>query len=150
MLSLHTIKPSVGSSKKRKRVGRGDASGHGTYSGRGQKGQKSRSGGRKGLKRRGLKQLLLKTPKLRGFKSPYVKDIAVNVGDLYKYFKEGDIVSQSSLKKAGAVGTHSKAAVKILGNGELTVKNLSFAADVKISAGAAEKIKQADGQIQDK
>ncbi|MCG2701107.1 50S ribosomal protein L15, partial [Candidatus Parcubacteria bacterium] len=44
-LSLHTIKPAKGATKKRKRIGRGNASGTGTYSGRGLKGQKSRSGG---------------------------------------------------------------------------------------------------------
>ena len=63
-LALHTIKPFSGSKKKVKRVGRGLGS-RGTYSGRGQKGQKARSGGKKGLKLMGIRRLLLSTPKIR-------------------------------------------------------------------------------------
>ena len=88
MLSLHTIKPNKGETKKRKRVGRGNASGHGTYSGRGQKGQRSRSGGKSGLKRKGMKQILLQTPKLRGFKSDKPKNQVINLVDINKNFKE--------------------------------------------------------------
>ena len=64
-LSLHTIKKPKANSKKRKRIGRGNASGHGTYAGKGQKGQNARSGV-SGLKRKGMKQVLLRTPKKRG------------------------------------------------------------------------------------
>ncbi|MCK4554160.1 hypothetical protein KAU19_04310, partial [Candidatus Parcubacteria bacterium] len=69
MLRLHNIKPNKKAVKKRKRVGRGNASGHGTYSGRGIKGQRSRSGGKSGLKRLGMKMILRNIPKKRGFKS---------------------------------------------------------------------------------
>jgi len=71
-LQAQQLKPATGSTKKRKRVGRGNSSGHGTYSTRGLKGQKSRSGV-SGLKRLGMRQVLLRTPKYKGFKSKLVK-----------------------------------------------------------------------------
>ncbi|PIY78798.1 MAG: 50S ribosomal protein L15, partial [Parcubacteria group bacterium CG_4_10_14_0_8_um_filter_35_7] len=86
-LSLHNLKSRK--RKKRKRVGRGNASGHGTYSGRGLKGQKSRSGGKKGLKLKGFKVIIQNIPKTRGFKSIHPKMEIVNTGDLEKKFKEG-------------------------------------------------------------
>jgi len=104
-LTLHTIKPFSGSKKKVKRVGRGLGS-TGTYSGRGQKGQRARSGGRGGLKLLGMKRIILATPKLRGFKSPYPKMVAVNIGDLEKKFNEVDKKKKAfeeEYKKIGAV-----------------------------------------------
>jgi len=145
MLSLHNLKPAKGSQKKRKRVGRGNASGHGTYSTRGQKGQKSRSGV-SGLKRLGMKQMLLNLPKVRGFKSKYPKNQAVNLFDLDKHFKDGSRVSPKTLLKAGLV-QNPEAPVKILGKGELKTKNLIFA-DVKMSDSAKKQIEKAGGKIQ--
>jgi len=139
MLSLHTIKPASGATKKRKRVGRGNASGHGTYSGRGQKGQRSRSGGRSGLKRMGMKQNLLQTPKLRGFKSDKPKNQIVNLDDLNKNFKDNSVISPRSLIKAGLI-KDAKKPVKILGKGELRIKKLQFKG-VKISKSVVEQIK---------
>jgi large subunit ribosomal protein L15 len=137
-LRLHTIKPAKGSTKKRKRVGRGNASGHGTYSGRGLKGQKSRSGGKNGLKRLGMKTTLLNIPKKRGFKSQKPKNQVVNLADINKYFKDGDTVDPQSLLKAGLIDT-IKLPVKILGKGELKLKNVKFEG-VKMS----ESVKRAD------
>lgn len=118
---LHNLKPARGSQKKRKRVGRGNASGHGTYSGRGLKGQKSRSGGRKGLKLRGFRKRVLQTPKLGGFKSRRPKMEVVNLGDLEKKFSAGDIVEPRKLIEAGLI-RETKNGVKVLGDGELTKK----------------------------
>ncbi|MDP2830553.1 MAG: 50S ribosomal protein L15 [bacterium] len=137
-LSLHTIKPAKGSTKKRKRVGRGNASGHGTYSGRGLKGQKSRSGGKNSLKRLGMKTILLNIPKKRGFKSQKPKNQVVNLADINKYFKDGDTVDPQSLLKAGLIDT-IKLPAKILGKGELKLKNVKFER-VKMS----ESVKRAD------
>lgn len=137
-LSLHTIKPAKGSTKKKKRIGRGNASGHGTYSGRGLKGQKSRSGGKNGLKRLGMKTILLNIPKKRGFKSQKPKNQVVNLADINKCFKDGDVVDCHSLLKAGLIGT-IKLPVKILGNGELKLKNLKFV-NVKMSKNASKQI----------
>ena len=145
-LSLHTIKPAKGAVKKRKRVGRGNASGHGTYSGRGQKGQRSRSGGKSGLKRLGMKQILLQTPKLRGFKSHKPKNQVVNLADINNNFKEGTQINPQSLLKAGLIDT-IKEPVKILANGELKVKNLKFK-NIKISKVVAEKIEKMAGKLE--
>jgi len=126
-LGLHNLKPARGSQKKRKRVGRGNASGHGTYSGRGLKGQKSRSGGRKGLKLRGFRKRVLQTPKLGGFKSRQPKMEVINLGDLDKKFSAGDIVDPRKLIETGLI-RETKNGVKVLGDGELT-KKLTVKAD---------------------
>ena len=145
MLSLHTIKPGKGATKKRKRIGRGDSSGHGTYSGRGLKGQKSRSGGKKGLKRFGMKQILLKTPKLRGFQSLQAKNQVVNLTDISRCFKEGSLISPKSLAGADLI-TSATEKVKILGTGELKIKNLTFE-NVKVSKSVAEQVAKMGGTI---
>jgi len=137
-LSLHTIKSNKGATKKRKRVGRGNASGHGTYSGRGLKGQKSRSGV-SGLKRLGMKKQLLQIPKTRGFKSARAKNQVVNISDLNVNFKDGDEISPKTLLKKDLIGK-IELPVKILGKGKLTLKNLKFK-DVKLSTTVKEQIK---------
>ncbi len=119
-LTLHTIKSFPKSRKKVKRVGRGLGS-TGTYSGRGQKGQRARSGGKKGLKLMGLKRLIQSTPKLRGFKSHYPKFAVVNLSNLEKKFKDGERVTPKTLLEKGLVGKMGER-VKILGNGELKKK----------------------------
>jgi len=143
-LTLHTIKSFPKSRKKSKRIGRGLASG-GTYSGKGQKGQRARSGGRKGLKLKGMKQMLLGVPKVRGFKSPYPKMAVVNVGDLDKKFKDGDKISPQILKKIG-LASYIDGGVKILGTGEIS-KKLIFSG-LAFSGSAKEKIEKAGGRIQ--
>ncbi len=130
MLSLSTIKPAKGSVKKRKRVGRGNSSGHGTYSTRGMKGQRARTGV-SNLKRLGMKSLLLSIPKNRGFKSKKPKDQIVNLIDLNMNFKDNEIVSPANLLKKGLI-ENKNAEVKILGKGELKVKGLKFE-NVKMS-----------------
>lgn len=120
MLSLNTIKKSQGSLKKNKRVGRGNASGHGTYSTRGQKGQKSRSGV-SGLKRLGLKKQLLQIPKVRGFKSLNPKNQVVSVKAINSFFKDGETVTPAALFEKKLIASASLP-VKILGKEKLTVK----------------------------
>lgn len=130
MFNLHTLKANKGVTKNRKRVGRGNASGHGTYSGRGLKGQKARSGV-SGLKRLGLKSTLFSMPKKRGFKSLSSKDQVVSSEKIEKNFKEGDKVNPIELFKKGLIGS-SKKPVKILAKGELKLKKLEFSG-VKMS-----------------
>jgi large subunit ribosomal protein L15 len=142
-LTLHTIKPFSKSRKKRKRIGRGLGSG-GTYSGKGQKGQRARSGGRKGLKLKGLKQMLLGIPKVRGFKSPYLKMAVVNLGDLDKKFKDGDKVTPQILKKTGLVNNIENG-VKILGKGEMTKRAIFEGFSFSVSA--KDKIEKVGGKI---
>lgn len=142
-VSLNNLRPAGGSTHRPKRVGRGNASGHGTYSTRGMKGQKSRSGV-SNLKRLGLKKMLLSVPKTRGFKSLQAKNAAVNLSDL-NGFKPGAIISAKTLTAAGLV-KKADMRVKILAKGKLTVEGLVFS-HVLMSTVAVEAIKQAKGVI---
>ena len=144
-LSLHTIRPARGSARNKKRIGRGNASGHGSYSTRGLKGQRARSGGRNKLKRLGFKQILAATPKNRGFKSDKPKNQVVNLKDLNDNFFDGAKINAASILKAGLTRT-VQGEIKILGQGELTLKNLEFEG-VKLSAGAKAQIEKMGGKI---
>ena len=144
-LSLHTIRPARGSARNKKRIGRGNASGHGSYSTRGLKGQRSRSGGRNKLKRLGFKKILAQTPKMRGFKSAKPKNQVVNLKDLNENFSAGAKINPDSLLKAGLVRT-ARQKIKILGQGELTLKNLEFAG-VKLSDSVKLQIEKMGGKV---
>ena len=137
MLSLNEIKKAKGSSQKRKRVGRGNASGHGTYSTRGLKGQKSRSGV-SGLKRLGMKMQLLQTPKSRGFKSIKPNNQVVSVKAINNNFKDGELVNAESLFAKDLIAKKDLP-IKILGKEKLTVKVKT--AGVKFSASVADQLK---------
>ena len=100
-------------------MGRGNASGRGTYSTRGVKGQKSRTGGTKGLKRLGMKFLLAQTPKLGGFRGLGMSMSAVNLTDIEKMFKEGEVATPRLIMMKKRLSTGSNG-VKILGKGKLT------------------------------
>jgi len=142
-LSLSNLKAAGG--KGRKRVGRGDGSRQGTYSGRGQKGQRARSGGRHGLKRRGLKQFLQQIPKRRGFQSFYPGFLVINLSDLEKKFKEGELVTVARMRDAGLLKEPGRL-VKILGQGKL-VKKLNVQAH-GFSKSAKDAIMKAGGTAQ--
>lgn len=144
MINLSTIKPAKGAAKRKKRVGRGNASGHGTYSTRGQKGQKSRSGVG-GLKRLGMKSILLNIPKNKGFKSKKLKNQVINISELNKNYKEGLIVSPATLFKKKLI-EKLEAPVKILGKGDLKIKNLEFNG-IKLSVSAKAQIEKLGGKI---
>ncbi|MFH1547190.1 MAG: 50S ribosomal protein L15 [bacterium] len=121
---------------KAKRIGRGYGSGKGGHTvGKGQKGQKSRSGGKTKLGFEGGKvPLFRKLPKFRGFRNPTrVEYQVINFADLEKNFKIGEEVSVKILREKGMIRKKTKD-VKILGKGKLT-KKLKFK-DVKISAKA--------------
>jgi large subunit ribosomal protein L15 len=137
MLSLHTITKAKGSAQKNKRVGRGNASGHGTYSTRGLKGQKSRSGV-SGLKKLGLRKQLLAIPKLRGFRSLAPKNQVVSVKAINRHFKDEETVSPATLFAKELIG-RVDLPVKILGKEKLTVKVKME--NVKMSAGVKTQIK---------
>ncbi len=95
----------IGTRKKtKKRVGRGNASGHGTYSCRGLKGQRSRSGGKGGLKLKGFKKNLLNIPKMKGMKSKRPKNQLVNISSLEKFSAE-EKVTPGSLFEKGLIDT---------------------------------------------
>jgi large subunit ribosomal protein L15 len=141
------LKPPSGSRRRRKRVGRGNASGHGTYSGRGLKGQKSRSG--PGLRvgfEGGQVPLIRRMARKRGFTNRFrIEYSAVNVGRLAR-FEAGAEVTPQSLREAGVI-RNPRQPVKILGQGELGVP-LTVRVH-KFSASARAKIEAAGGTAQE-
>jgi len=144
-MSLLNLSPNI--KKKRKRVGRGNSSGHGNYSGRGIKGQNSRTGGgvRPGFEG-GQMPIARRLPKLRGFKNPcVVKYQIINLDILEKKYSDGETVDIVSLVEKGII-KNKKQPVKILGDGELK-KKLTVKID-KASKQAIEKIKKAGGTIE--
>lgn len=136
MLSLNNIKRATGATKNRKRVGRGNASGHGTYSTKGMKGQKARSGV-SNLKRLGMRRQLLQSPKLRGFQSLQAKNQIVSVSAININFKDGETVNPETLFLKDLIKSATKS-VKILGKEKLTVK-VKFE-KVKMSASLKEQV----------
>lgn len=142
-IKLHNLKSF--NRKNRKRVGRGNASGHGTYSGRGLKGQRARAGGKSGLKRMGLKSFLQQIPKVRGFKSYHPRMQIVQLRDLDKRFKENELITLKQLFKAGLIKS-IVLGVKILGPGKLSKKLIVKAH--KFSKSAENAIKKAGGKIE--
>lgn len=139
----HELRPPKGSKHARKRVGRGDASGHGTYSGRGVKGQKSRSGRKPKLGFEGGQTRLIKRlPRRRGFTNIFRTEYsAVNLRDLER-FEAGTEVTPELLKQSRVVRSLRRP-VKVLASGELT-KALTVKAH-KFSTAAKEKIEAAGG-----
>lgn len=142
-LKLYNLRPARGAKKSKKRIGRGDSSGHGTYSTRGQKGQRARSGGRGGLKLKGLKSGIQSIPKLGGFKSLKPKSAIVNLNIIDQNFKNGDTVDALSLWQKGL--TDQKYNAKILGDGSISKK--ITVVGVKISQSAASAIEKAGGKV---
>jgi large subunit ribosomal protein L15 len=139
---LSNLKPSPGSTKPRKRVGRGEGSGKGKTAGRGTKGQGARNtihprfeGGQMPLQRR--------LPK-RGFNNIFAKQYTeVRIDRISEKFNKGDIVDAEVLKAAGVIVKIAKHGIKVLGNGEIdkavTVKAAKF------TKSAADKIAAAGG-----
>ena len=145
-MKLHELQPTEGAQKTRKRVGRGIGSGMGKPSCRGMKGQKSRSGGgvRSGFEG-GQMPLYRRLPK-RGFKNIWAKTFAeVNIGSLNR-FEDGATVDPVALIEAGIL-KNVRDGIRILGDGELTVKNLTVRAHGFTHA-AAEKIAAAGGKVE--
>jgi large subunit ribosomal protein L15 len=142
-LDLYNLAKNNPGQIKKKRIGRGDSSGHGTYAGRGSKGQRARSGGRKGLTRRGLQPTLKGIPKKRGVKSFFPKKVTMNINELNDNFKEGEKVTLQILLAKKLV-KYSPAGLKILGEGKITKKLFVYAKG--FSKKAEEAIVKAGGQ----
>ena len=141
-MKLHELTPSEGSRFSRRRIGRGDSSGQGKTSGRGQKGQKARGKVRVGFEG-GQMPLYRRIPK-RGFTNINRKEYAVVNLDGLNRFDDGAEVTLESLKEAGLVKKSS--AVKVLGNGKLN-KKLTVKAS-KFSATAVAAIEAAGGKTE--
>ena len=142
VLKLHHLRPAPGSKKDRTRVGRGEGS-KGKTAGRGTKGTKARYQVRPGFEGGGVR-LVMRTPKLRGFKNPFrVEYQVVNVEALAEMFPAGGTVTKADLVAKGMVRKNEP--VKVLGNGDISVK-LNITVD-KVSRSAAEKIVAAGGSV---
>lgn len=138
-LTLHTLAPKHGARTKSFRIGRGHGSGRGKTAGKGTKGQKSRTGGGKKLKLKGLKQMLLSFPKNRGFQSRYQKAASIQLKHL-EAFKDGEIVNLASLRKKGII-KRTDLSAKIVGSGafskKLVIEKIGASASAKASIEAA-------------
>ena len=145
-MKLHDMSPTPGSRKARKRVGRGDSSGLGKTAGRGEKGQKSRSGARiRPFFEGGQIPLFRRLPK-RGFKNAdRIVYALVNLSVLESNFQAGEVVDLASLREKKLLGK-GESIVKVLANGEIT-KALTVKA-AKFSAAAAAKIQAAGGTVE--
>lgn len=145
-MDLSNLKPAIGSTKNRKRIGRGAGSGTGKTAGKGHKGQNARSGG--GVKpgfEGGQMPLQRRLPK-RGF-TPLDKKVyvLVNLRDLQNLFEAGSVVDMEALGKAGLV-KKIQDGIKILADGDLD-KALTVKAH-KFSKAAQQKIEAAGGKVE--
>jgi large subunit ribosomal protein L15 len=144
-MKLHELKPAAGSRKRPKIVGRGPGSGHGQTSGRGDKGQKARSGGSSRPWFEGGQLPLHRRVPKRGFTNVFRTEYAIlNVKDLER-FEAGTAVGPSMLWEAGLV-RRVASGVKILGEGSLS-KPLTVSAHA-FSKSAEAKIRAAGGTIE--
>jgi large subunit ribosomal protein L15 len=143
-MQIHEI--SSGKRIPRKRVGRGGK--RGTYSGRGNKGQKARSGAHVNpLFEGGRSSLVERLKKVRGFKSPHAKKPFVKLSDIARAFVSGETVSPETLvAKKLASADVLKSGIKIIGMGTLP-KGLSFDSNLSFSDGVRMRIEKSDGMI---
>lgn len=142
-MKLEDLHPAKGSRHARKRVGRGNSSGFGKTSGRGQKGQLARGKTRLGFE--GGQMPLFRTMPKRGFNNINRKEYAIiNLDDLNN-FKAGSEVTPSSLKEKGLV-KKQLSGVKLLANGKLKVK-LTVKVN-KVSSAAKKAVEAAGGNVE--
>jgi large subunit ribosomal protein L15 len=148
LVKIHELAPAPGSRHVRKRVGRGTGSGHGTFSGRGCKGQKARTGNNKvrpGFEG-GQLPLIKRLPRKRGFTNIFrVEYTTVNTGDL-NTLESGSEVTAEILKAAGIIKS-TENPIKVLADGEID-RPLTVKAN-KFSASAKAKIEAAGGKVEE-
>lgn len=145
MITLHTLKKHPKSTHRKKVVGRGLGSGHGTYSTRGGKGQTARTGHSKmpaGFEG-GRQPLVRQLPKNRGFRSPNAKPVTVRLSVLAQKFSAGETVTVAELKKRKVVSADT-AAVKVVGAAKL---GFALAVLVPISENSGKLVLAAGGTI---
>ena len=145
-MKLHELTPAADSNRPVKRIGRGHGSGNGKTAGKGHKGQNARSGGGVRIGFEGGQMPLARRIPKRGFNNIFATRYStVNVGDLNR-FVDGTVVDTELLMASGLIKKVENGGVKVLGNGELTVKLTVKAA--KFSGAAAEKIEKAGGKAE--
>jgi large subunit ribosomal protein L15 len=144
-MKLHEIKPARGSTKRRKVVGRGRGSGHGTTAGRGGKGQTARTGSSIPAWFEGGQMPLIRRLPKRGFTNIFKKNYAIINIEILDRFESGQEVTPVLLVSQGLIRSRNDG-VKVLGTGALT-KTLTVHAH-KFSQSAAAKIEAAGGKVQ--
>lgn len=146
-MQQHELRPPRGARRQRKRVGRGNASGHGTYAGRGLKGQQARSGSGppRGFEG-GQTPLIRRLPRRRGFHNPFrVAYTPVNLRDLARFPAQSEVTPET-LREAGVVRS-LRYPIKVLGDGELAAA-LTVRTH-RVSAAARAKIEAAGGTVEE-
>lgn len=144
-MKINEVNEGITKFKRRKRLGRGTGSGLGKTSGRGHKGQHSRSGASQHVTFQGGAMPMFRRIPKRGFNNQWALKVGeVNIADLEKYFDAGEEVTPESLK-AKNLADYGYDVLKVLGNGELT-KKLKVSAH-RFSKSAREKIEKAGGEI---
>ena len=144
-MQQHELRPPRGSKKTRKRIGRGNASGKGTYAGKGMKGQQARagSGPRPGFEG-GQTPLIRKLPVRRGFRNPFrIAFTPVNLSDLERLPEGGEVTLESLV--AARIIHSSEDVIKLLGDGEVS-RALTVRVH-RVSAAARRKIEAAGGSV---
>jgi large subunit ribosomal protein L15 len=147
MLKLNNLSPTEGSRRQKKRIGRGQGTGHGKTAGKGHKGAKARTGySMKAGFEGGQMPLHRRLPKV-GFTSKFKKEyVIITLSDLDR-FEAGAVVNRETLLAAGIIGGKDGRLIKVLANGEIS-KNVTVEAD-KVSQGAMEKIIAAGGSVRE-
>ena len=145
-MKLHELEKNIGATHAKKRVGRGSGSGLGKTSGRGQKGQKARSGGGVNPVFEGGQLPLYRRIPKRGFKNAMFKTryAVINLDEL-NTFEDGTVVTPALLKETGIIKNQLDG-IKVLGNGKLE-KKLTIQAN-KFSTSALAKIKESGSKAE--
>ena len=145
-MELNNLKKNIGATKTRKRVGRGPGSGLGKTSGRGENGQKSRSGASIPAVFEGGQSPLFRRLHKRGFSNARFKTVyaTINVSDLNR-FKDGDVITPELLKELGII-KKQLSGIKVLGNGTLD-KKITIKAH-RFTQGALRKIEQSGSKAE--
>lgn len=147
MLKLNNLSPTEGSRKQRKRIGRGQGTGHGKTAGKGHKGAKARTGfSMKAGFEGGQMPLHRRLPKV-GFTNQFKKEyLIITLSDLDR-FEAGTVINREALLAVGMIGGKDSRLIKVLANGEIN-KAVTVEAD-KVSQGAKEKILAAGGAVKE-
>lgn len=143
MLTLHQL-PKHRTAKRRKRIGRGHGSGTGTTAGRGTKGQRARTGGRKHIAKRSIKSLILHLPKSRGFRALSRPILGVPLEQILAALPEAERINLADLKRAGLLPRTARA-YKVIGGGQ--ARKVVLRAD-RFSAAAKSALEAAGGTAQ--
>jgi large subunit ribosomal protein L15 len=147
MLKLNNLSPTEGSRRQKKRIGRGQGTGHGKTAGKGHKGAKARTGySMKAGFEGGQMPLHRRLPKV-GFTNKFKKEyLIVTLSDLDR-FEAGAVVNREALLAAGLLSDKDSRLIKVLANGEIS-RSITVEAD-KVSQGAREKILAAGGSVKE-